>query len=310
MSSSLISILIIGQSGQIAPVLTAYLCQNKSFTITTVSRLSCSSIESCQHYAIPSYTFELISNIIYITKPDCIIYCLAAGSVRARPDSLDTIKYINYILPTKIWSLCNRDLYDVKFFYFSSTAIYKGLRSRSQVNILSEPSPVCDYSYYKVILHENIIATADTSPNAYSYQLILASVFGGREHSSRLIPRIVSYLKYQTSFSLYLSHDIRDYISVFDICLAIENLVLSVYPTSKSSNILAASGVRYSNSEVFDFLKVLFDSHLVPTKILTLPAYYGDSLNYDSASFASVLCRKPLNLVNGFSREVLQFYSV
>lgn len=309
MNLSLTNILVIGQSGQISPVLTSYLCQNKSLRVTTVSRLSYSSTDFCQHYSVVSYSFKAISKIIDVVNPDCIIYCLAAGSVKARADSHETIKYINSTLPTMIWSLCNRAPHPVKFVYFSSTAIYKGLKSGSKVNLLTDASPACDYSYYKAICHENIISSADSFSNAYSYQLILASVFGGPEHPSRLIPRIISYFQNHTSFSLYLSHDSRDYISVFDICLAVESLLVKS-PSTKSTNILAVSGVRYTNSDIFDYLKQLLDSDLLPKKISISPAYYGDSINYDSSSFSLALGRPPVSVSNGFSRDILHFYSV
>jgi len=301
-------ILILGQSGQIAPLCTRCLSLVPNTFISTVSRSPQSLLPSGSHFYVPSYSIHLLAEVLRIVNPDFIIYFLAAGSVRTRPETRDTIKYINYDLPVYLANWCRNADHRTHFIYFSSTAIYKGWKSHHTINLSTQPSPLSYYAYYKTLVHENISEFLVSDGCSFATQIILASVFAGHEHPTRLIPTVISSLINSQSLFFHDSYDRRDYISAYDIASLLTSLLaldrLSPIPT----NILAASGTIFSNRCIVNILqrrmKRTLQFQLVPCN----PSYYGESFRFDPSGFHDLLGTSPATPEDGFTDKIISDY--
>ena len=139
--------------------------------------------------------------------------------------------------------------------------------------------------------------------NIHNLHLMLGSVFGGDEHNSRLIPKIVSSLHAHIDMSISESDNKRDYVFVDDIVSAILSYTKKFNSNennyqSNSQKIICVSGVRYSNTEVLSLLSAKFQrnpDHISIKRSLDVKEK-GRSLVYCKLNFEKLLGRKALSL--------------
>lgn len=277
-------ILIFGRSGQILGDIYNLLAHNPNFNLLSVAR-SGSIPDICTCIQLSDYSLERVSAIISFYQPDFVIYALAAGSVRARKDNLETITYINITLPVHIAHELSAMDKQSSLIAFGSFAEYSGYKSDIVVDKNLTPLPISDYAISKVRSSELLWNLHDSYPHFCYQHLTLASVFGGLEHPSRLIPQILLSFRNNLIVSISSNYSKRDYLYSLDISILLENLLLNY---SVPSRVICATSASFSNFEVFEILfKLFYPSQVIRNDMFmlleraTTPSLIGDSTQFE-----------------------------
>ena len=275
-------ILLFGRTGQILQQLYSILSANNSFQLFSVSRYKPFVSTSLHSVHVTSYTHEIIANLISNLQPDVVIYALAAGSIRSRNDSPEAIKYINLSLPLTISSELLKLEKPTSLIGFGSFAEYGGYTLDSYITKFISPKPITEYAVSKSLVFEKLYDVQQRSPSFKYTHLTLSSVFGGREHSSRLIPKIIHSLIANNPIVISSNPARRDYVFSLDIVNLIESLIHSNYYPNR---LICASSSAFSNLEVFRILSDLLHhpdpySLLSTTSLVSTPTLIGDSKDF------------------------------
>lgn len=313
-----LNILIFGSSGQICKTLISFLCSNLecNFFIVTREIINDQNFDIKRNKAklkiinVVSYKLFDIKKLLNDVKPNIIIYSLAAGSVRAKNHSWETIKFINFTLPTFIaeWILFNNQ--KILYVNFGSTAEFSGYRSDSKISEDMLPSPLSDYAISKTAAFNKINSILGFNDNFKSFNLTLSSVYGGNEHKSRLIQIVYKALISNSQIEISDSDNKRDYVFLNDICECICNLITNFINNieifSSNERIFCASGYKYKNREVVKIMANLMKKNLDNFIFIeSKKKYFSQSLNYSNNKFKIIIKKTPSNIKNLQIKDIL-----
>tara|TARA_Y100001933_G_C18976491_1_gene554840 strand:+ start:591 stop:1547 length:957 start_codon:yes stop_codon:yes gene_type:complete len=315
-----LKILIFGYSGQICKKVIVKLSQLGDVTVATRQKLDRDGqLEEMNIVTkkIINYTKKELRGLINNENPDIIINTLAAGSVRANKDNIDTIKYINSELPSSIAEILKiRDHKKKRLMItFGSTAEFEGYDNESFIETKTAPKPVSDYAIAKTQGYERLVDKIKES-NILNLHLVLGSVYGGDEHKSRLIPKIITSLTSKTELTILESGNKRDYVNINDIVDAISFGVRrfrcnEFKPDGVSKKLLCVTGYRKSNTEILDLMAKILNKNKdhIEIKQGLKRKTTGGSLNYCPNDFEDFIGKKVIEF-NEMSGKAMYRVSV
>jgi len=184
---------------------------------------------------------------------DVVIYCAAAGVQANAKIAVQDVYEINAFIPIKIAAYLDENHFLGKWISFGT---YFEIGNNNTINFFKEVDVVTSqlavpnhYCSSKRLLSRFF---NNNSVSINWWHLILPTIYGPRENSSRLIPYIVSCLKASNPPRLSAGNQIRQYIHCKDI-VSLINQLLEKEVTSGIYNIASDESIK-----IADLVQMIF----------------------------------------------------
>lgn len=262
----MVKILVTGSSGGIGSVLVPYLC-DKGFEIIGIDLIRPSlqeenysnftfietSIQTCE-IPLEPYLKE-IEFVIHLAATSSLPECESNPMEAFQNNFMGTVHLVDLFSKQKI----------KRFINASTSAVYEGISELPfRENIILKPHLV--YPQTKLIA-ETYLESLGMTRNFPSTSLRFFNVLGPYQSYTRKSPPLLNYLvrEYLANRRPVLHSDgnqKRDYISVYDICTAIELALSLSYEGHDSFNV--CSGTALSVKEIDSYIRTTIKTALEP----------------------------------------------
>lgn len=260
-------ILVTGSSGGIGSALVPFLCE-KNYEVIGIDLVSSNyhinnlrnftfvegSIHDCEVLLKP-YEDE-IDIVIHLAATSSLPECESDPLSAFQNNLMGTVKLANYFTAHKI----------TRFINASTSAVYEGITEIP----FSENMPCKPHLVYPQtkLMSENYLESLGTTRNFPATSLRFFNVIGPFQSYTRQSPPLLNYLvkEYLGNRSPVLHSDgnqKRDYISVYDICIAIESAFTMQHSGHQIFNV--CSGTALSVKEINAFVKSYVETELEPS---------------------------------------------